>query len=537
MPKRDVAIEILSPTQGLHKELGESFIDKRSTPHCLDVNGYYGMIQKEYGTTLFATASGAVLGAPANFIYEAIFGSDRIIEAFTHTGVYKYSSGSDVFVNDGQTYVGTYTDYWSACMHNEEFIFANLINTMQVKATYLSTSTNMGGVTTAASKCAVVLSFANHLNCYNTVESGTSCYKRVRWSDVGTLAHTSVDWTGGTAGFLDLMDMEGNLQCALKIGNAGVAIYGERSIHMQEWIGGTEVYRFTKMITNIGTPCRRGVVANDITHYFIGRDNVYAYQGGRDLKPIGDSIKAEYISDISQANIDFAFIDYVKDDDEVRIYIPVGSDTYPSICYVYKVNDNAWYRLARPYTCVGKVTEAPSGLTIGELLGDIGAQNWRFGDYVVRAGAGLTLLGDQTGHIVKMDKTVYSISNAGTQQAQTMIFDTKDLSSIGDVDPLVKSRYDLSMYMDNKTRWYELKVEARGSGDMYVEYSTDAGNNWVACNPVMYSLTPDWHMYFFEIDTASERIMLRVRNSGLNEVVHVRYIKAKFIIGSEGSVV
>lgn len=535
MPKRDVAIEILSPTQGIHKELGESFIDKRSTPNSLDANAYYGMVQKEYGTTIFATGTGAVMtgNAPVNFIYEALFGSDRVIEAFTHTGMHKYSSGTDSFVSDGQVYTGTFTDFWSAAMHNDDLIFVNGVDTVQVKLAYNSTGTNMGGVATAALKANVVVSFANHLNLYNTVESGNANYKRVRWSDVGLLGYTSTDWTDGTAGFVDLMDMEGNLQIAEKLGNAGVAIYGERSIHMQEWVGGSDVFRFTKMITNIGTPSRRGIVANDTTHYMIGRDNIYRYQGGRDLTSIGDAIKSQYVEDLAQSTVGYAFIDYVKEDDEVRVYIPVGADTYPSICYIYKVNDNAWFRIARPYTCVGKVTNSPSGVTIGELLGDIGAQNWKFGDYLVRAGASITVLGDQSGHIVKQDKTVYSISNAGTQAAQTMIFDSKDLSSIGDVDPMVKNRYNITSYMDNKSRWYSIKVEAKGSGSMYVEYSNDAGQNWTKCNPEYVTLTPDWLLYEFEVDSADERLMIRIKNSGLNEVVHVRYLKTQFIVGSE----
>ena len=536
MPKRDVAIEILSPTQGIHKELGESFIDKRSTPYCLDANAYYGVVQKDYGTTIFATGgigTGALLVAPANFIYEANFGAANVIEVFTHTGMLKYSSGTDAFVVDGQTYTGTFSDFWSACMHNDNMIYVNPVTTMQVKLAYNSTGTNMGGVTTAANKAAVVLSFANHLNVYNTVESGNACYKRVRWSQSGALGFTSTDWTGGTAGFVDLMDMEGVLQTAVPLGNAGVAIYGDNSIHMQEWVGGSDVYRFTKMITNIGTPCPRGVVANDVTQYMIGRDNIYRYQGGRDLTPIGDPIKQQYIEDLSQANIEFAFIDYYKDFNEVRVYIPLGSDTFPSICYVYKVQDEAWFRLTRPYGCVGKVTNQSSGITIGELIGDIGAQNWKFGDYLIRSGAKLTLLGDASGHIVKMDKTVYSISNAGTQTAQTFVFNTKDISSIGDTDPLVKSKYNLTSYMDNKSRWYSVKVEAKGSGSMYVDYSEDAGLNWVSCNPDYTALTPNWKLYEFEIDTAKEHIMVRVRNSGLNEVVHIRYFKVHFIVGSE----
>jgi hypothetical protein len=534
MPKRNIAIEILSPTEGLHKELGESFITLRSTPNCLDANAYYGMVQKDYGTTLFATGTGAALGAPSNLVYEANFGSAKVIEAFTHTGMYKYTSSGDTFVSDGQVYTGTFTNFWSVCMHNEAMIYSNGIDLIQYKPAYNSTGTQMGGVATSSYKANVVVSFAEHLNLYNTTETGSSCPKRVRWSKLGLLGYTGTDWTSGTAGFVDLQDMEGDLQTAEKLGNAGVAIYGENSIHVQEWVGGSDVYRFTKMITNVGCPSRRGVVANDTTHYFIGRDNVYMYNGGRDLRSIGDSIKAQYIMDISKSSIGNAFVDYVKEDDELRVYIPTGTSTMPDTCYVCKVKENyAWYKENRPYVAKGKVTNSPSGVTIGELLGDIGAQNWKFGDYMVGVGANLTLLTDQSGRITKMDKTVYSLSSTGTQVAQTFIFDTKDISSINDVDPMVRNRYNMSTYMDNKSRWYEIKVEAKGSGSLYVDYSVDAGQTWTSCNPGYATLTPEWNMYIFECDHASPRFMVRTRNSGLNEVVHVRYIKVNFIMGSE----
>jgi hypothetical protein len=516
--------------------LGESFINLRSTPNVLDGCAYYGMVQKDYGTTLFATGTGAALGVPINLIYEADFGDDKVVEVFTHTSMYKYTSSGNTFVVDSPvaTYTGTFTDFWSACMHNNDLIYSNGVDLIQAKLTYNSTGTTMASVVASSYKANVVVSFANHLNIYRTTENGVESPKRVRWTQVGALGLTGTDWTAGTAGFVDITDMEGSIITAEKIGNAGVAIYGENSIHMQEWVGGTDVYRFTKMITNLGTPCRRGVIANDTTHYMLGRDNVYMYNGGRDLTPIGDAIKPQYVADISQANIGYSFLDYIKAEDELRVYIPTGTSTQPDVCYVCKIKDNyAWYKANRDYTAKGMVTDRPSGLTIGELVGDIGAQNWKFGDYTVSPGAKLNLLADASGYVVKMDKTVYSLSVGGTQVAQTFIFDTKDISSINDVDPLVKNRYNLSQYMDNQTRWYLVKIEAKGSGSMYVEYSTDAGSSWSACNPAYASLTPEWAMYLFEVDTTSTRFMIRIKNSATNEVVHVRYMKVQFIPGSE----
>lgn len=533
MPKRDVAIQIVSPTEGLHVDLSPSIITPRSSPNLRDCNGYFGMIQKDYGTTLFATGTGASLTVPANLIYEAAFLNNSVLEAFTHTGMYKYTSGLDSFVTDGQVYSGTFTDHWSACIHNNVLIYANGIDLIQSKAAYNSTGTAMGGVAASSLKAWSVVSFKDHLNLYHTVEGGNETGKRIRWSKVGALTFSASDWTTGVASFIDLQDMDGEIQAAEKLGNGAVAIYADNSIFMQEWVGGTDVYRFTKMFTGIGIPCRRGIVANDSVHYVFTRNNIYEYWGGRDLKPIGDAIKPELISVANQSAFAYAFLQYVESDNELRVYLPTGTSTQPDTCYICKISDNyAWFKDKRTYTAQGK-TNRPGGLTIGQLVGNIGAQNWRFGDKITRAGSNVELLCDTSGSVSKMDKTVYSIVQAGTSTAQSFIFDTKDLSSINDIDPIVRSKYNLSEYMDNKTRWLELKVEAKGEGSLHTQYSIDGGYNFSTFNESPKTLVSTWSMHTFDVDIASEKFMVRFTNTATNEAVHIQYIKVSFVPGSE----
>lgn len=531
MPKRDVAIEILNPISGLNKAQSPSMIGPKYSPNLTGCNMYYGVVQKDYGTSLLYTATSTAGAAPASLIYQADFGDNSTLQVLNGTGMY-IQSGTG-FVADSPAYTATYTDYWYACMHNNKMIYTNGKGFVQCKAAYNSTGTVMGGVESGSYGAFCVVSFKDHLNLYHTIEAGSENYKRVRWSKVGLLSYASADWSAGTANFLDIQDMEGNIQTALKLGNGAVAIYGENSIHLQEWVGGSTVYQFTKMVSNLGTISRRGVVANDNVHYIVTLDNVYEYNGGTNVTPIGDAIKSEWISNLNQNAAGTVFVQYVKDDDELRVYIPTQTSTRPDTCYICKVKEGyAWYKSPRNYRCAGEYSR-PANLTIGDLVGNIGAQNWTFGDLRNLSGARMYILGDDTGHVVKMDKTVYSISIAGTSAAQTFTWDSKDISSVNDVDPLVRDRLNLTAYMDNDTRWQRLKIELKGQGTCDVSYSIDGGNTFITCDESPITLTDNWYLYTLDMDICSRSLMFRIANNNTNEVVHMRYGKVEFIPGSE----
>jgi len=491
---------------------------------------FYGVVQKDYGTSLFATGTVGGVTAP-NLLYQADFVGNSTLQAFNGTCMYQYGTGT--FAADSPVYTATYSDYWSVCMHNDAMIYGNGKGLLQYKTAYNSTGTMMGGINSGSYTSWMVVSFKEHLNLYHTVEAGSENYKRVRWSKSGLLAYASADWSGGTSGFLDLQDMDGALMAAHKVGNGAVAIYGENSIHIQEWVGGGDVYRFTKVITNLGIPARRAVVANDNVHYIATLDNIYEYWGGRDIRPIGDAIKAEYVANISKSNAGVMFLQYVRADDELRVYIPTGTSTMPDTCYICKVkNEYAWYKTTRAYTAAGEFNRQ-SNITIGDLIGNIGAQNWQFGDYRNQSGAKAYLLADTSGRVVQMDKTLYSISLGGTSTAQSFVWDSKDLSSVSDVDPITKNKMNLSYYMDNETRWQTQKVELMGAGSAYLAYSIDGGNTFIPFVGSPVTLTDTWSMFTLDVDVTNPSYMYRISNSGINEVVHMRYGKVQLVPGSE----
>jgi len=538
MSRREVAIEIFMPDEGLHTDLSRSMITPRSTPFCRNANSYYGVVQKDYGTILFHTGSGGVgtaMGAPINLLYSVDFYDTTLLEAFTHTGMYKYSAGLDAFVIDSIAYTGTFTDFWSACMHNDAMVYADGAHLVQYKLNSAATGTNMGGVTSGSYKAFAVVSFANHLNLYHTDEGGNECRKRVRWSVNGPLAYASADWSGGTSGFLDVQDVDGDILTAHPLGAGNVAVYGEGSIHIQSWVGGTSVYRFDKLIAGVQIPARRAVVSNDTVHYLLARDNIYEYHGGRDIRPIGEAIKSRYISLKNEDALDTSFLEYIRDEGELRVHIPTGTSTQPDKCFICKIvgtSTYTWWEGDTYYTVGGKLT-TPSALTIGELVGNIGAQNWTFGDLVAKSGATIHLLADQSGRVVKRSKATYALSNSGTDTPQPFLFDTKDISSIKDIDPLLQDKYHLTYYMDNMSRWTKATIEAKGYGTVSMQYSVDGGIGFDPFPEGDITLTPEWETYELDLDYANPNISLRVENTGTNEVVHMRYLRVDFVPGGD----
>lgn len=537
MPKRKISIEILAPTDGIETRLSGSMINPRSVPTIQDGISYYGVVQKEYGTSLLCSATATMPGAvPINALYEAVFPEATKLQAFNHTGMYTYVSTASGFTDDGQVYTGTFTDIWSMDMHNSNMFYTNGVDLVQYKLAYNSTGTDCPSVTLGSYKAYAVVSFANHLNLYHTEESGSESYKRVRWSKVGLLGHTSTDWTTGTANFVDIQDAEGSLLTAELLGGGAVAIYFEGSIHLQEWVGGTTVYSFTKMITGLDIPSRRCVVRNDAIHYVLTRENVYEYRGGREFIAIGDPIKEMFVSEMNAPNMGYAHLQFIKEDNELRVYIPTGSATQPDTCFVCKVaENNKWFKSTREYTASG-TTSRPNSVTIGDLVGTIGAQTWKFGDMFVDAGAPTYLLSDTGGNIVKMDKMVYSLSLAGTSTAQSFVFQSKDLSASNNVDPEYAGEgkgYDTSEYATHKSRWITIRAECKGYGDVTAYYSVDGSQTWTACAEGSKSLTTLWNTFQWDVDITSELFAVRLTNSGENEVLNIRMVKIEFIPGSE----
>ncbi len=533
MPKRHRTLEIYAPTLGIKSDAPTNLLDPRSQVAGQNFKCYYGVNQKEYGTSLYATGSGSVLPAQPSFIFDARFPSSTILQVATPTNIYAYTGGADTFVNDGQTFVGTYSDFWSGVMHNDDFIYTNGVDPIQVKTSFSATGTNMASaVSPSTYKAWSLVSLKDHLCLYHTVEGLAEKFKRVRWTIKGplTLSAGTTDFDSGTAGAIDLQDADGEVKCGVPLG-AGAAVYAEHSIHLQTWVGGDQIFQFDKVSPNIGVPGRRCVYSYSNINYFLSHANVFAFDGGN-LNPIGDPIKKALFSEVNQANIDTSFLDYDPLENELYVNVPTGTSTQPNVCWVYRIADDSWSRKLRQHSCAGRFSRR-SGLTIGELIGNIGAQNWTFGEALVRVDSEVKLYGDPSGRVVKHDISRYSVSVTGTDAAQVYQIETPDIIGIiqgsDKADPIEGNRVQFASTFQ---RWQRMRMEAYGTGTAIVSYSTDRGNTYTPFSASPLTLVVNGTTHWLDMDVSSPFIRVKVANTGQNEFIGVRFMELDFIPGS-----
>lgn len=515
---------------GIKSDAPTDLLDPRSQPTGTNFKCYYGVNQKEFGTSLYATNTAAVLPGVPTFIYEANFPNSAILQVHGPTFVYGYSSGGDSYFNDGQTFTGTYNDAWSGVMHNDAYVYVNGLSPLQYKATFSATGTNVPSAVSPTTFSAwSLLSLRDHLLLYHVFENGGEYFKRVRWSKKGALTYTAgtTDFASGVAGGLDIQDCEGEIKGAIPL-SGGAAVYADNSIHYQYWVGGDEVWRFQKTVSGIGTVGRRTFVSYAGVNYFLANDNIYSYAGGDTPTPIGNPIKQAFFGEVNQEAIKTAFLDFDPIENELLVSVAIGTATQPNMCWVYRVKDDAWARKARNHSA-SAVFSRRSGLTIGELIGNIGAQNFTFGDALLRAEAGVKIFGDPSGRITKHDPTRWSLSQTGTNVAQPYTYETPDITGNKAQDPYDG---DSVQFISDFQRWQRLSISIKGTGTSDITYSTDYGQTFIpfAASPV--TLSPSGTTHLLDMDVSNPTIRLRATNTGLNEFIAVRYAKLDFIPGS-----
>lgn len=533
MPKRRQVFEVFAPVEGIKSLTPNTIMSPRSQPtgnNATYLDGYNG---KDVGTSLYSSdTTGGKLALPVTGLFEAEFANGNQLQVLTDTGVYKYtgSGAALTFVSDGQAFSGTYSDYWSGCMHIDKFYYNNGINNIQVKSSYAGTGTNCNSaVTPTTYKAWGLLSVAEHLCLYHTIEDGTEYYKRVRWSKKGILTPTGTDdFNSGTYGALDLPDVEGEIQCAVPLVGNSAVILANRSIHAQNWVGGSEVYQFPKAISGVGTPSRRGAVSYKSVVYFIGDYSFYAYYGGDDLRDIGESVKSLAFNDINKGSLGNSYVEIDPNNDEILFHVPTGTATLPNIAWVYNIANQTWAKRDNTYTSYGRYTRS-TGLTWGELVGNWGAQNWKWGDASVSQGALTRIYGDSSGLVHKVDVTRYSVSEGVTSSPRIYIYVTPDITNANAKDELDSDKVD---FTTTNKRWLTCNIDCKGHGTANLSYSTDRGSTYTPFVESPITLVASGTSYGLDLDVDGKQIRVMVTNTGTNEYMGISYLSVEFVPGS-----
>lgn len=171
---------------------------------------------------------------------------------------------------------------------------------------------------------------------------------RVRWSDDVSLSN----WTTGTSSYLDIHEVSGPITGLLNHSN-GCMVYKENAIFRLFETGlRLPVFGYNLAAQGVGCVADQTLKAVSGQHFFLGRDDVYSFDGASQPRPIGSVIREELFSQIDWSKIRRAFALVYRDFSEYWLFVPTKGYDWPGIVYVYNYLFDTWTKqtLSDPIT-------------------------------------------------------------------------------------------------------------------------------------------------------------------------------------------
>ena len=407
-----------------------------------------------------------------------------------------------------QAFTGDVDNRFSTANMNDTFVFTNGIDQSQkiteaggvLTVADLVTTLAAGTITTSE----VALAFKDHLLLMANTENAADAPQRVSWTNIGA----TEDWIAGTAGYQDLVDDESWIVGAELLSENEVIIYKERSVVKMIWVGGHTPFRFQTMVAGTGAVSKEGITNIGGEHICFGPDVVFTYKGGYETEVIDDVVKKTMYSRLNGEYAGRLFLAFIEEDDELQIWMPTDTE-YPDEVWCMNTVGENWYKKTRTMTGFGYYQQQ-SSFTIGDLIGNIGDQNWRFGDALTKAYYPITLVGDQNGYVYKLDKM--TSDNAGV--AITNEFQTPDFVLPDEPD-----------YMNYFMRVPQLIFEALGDS-VTTTWSSDGGNTWSPTQGAgtnTTTLDSNYKVYQQDFDCTVRKIRFKFYNNTVSSGFSLRY--------------
>ena len=188
--------------------------------------------------------------------------------------------------------------------------------------------------------------FAGRLILADVSENGIGHNDRVRWSaeDNGTIFDP---FTDATAGANDLVDLPGRIT-GIKALNGYCYVHKRVGItRMTETGLSTPSFAFQTAVDGVGAVAGNTIVNVRGLQFFLGPDNVYAYDGTSLPDPIGEPIRKSLFDTAANGGLNWdrirtSFAIFYPDTNEYWLCVPLGTDTWPKHAYVFNIASNTW---------------------------------------------------------------------------------------------------------------------------------------------------------------------------------------------------
>lgn len=356
--------------------------------------------------------------------------------------------------------------------------------------------------------CKTLEVFNDHLILGNLTTSSDD-NKTVAWSDTGDFDQ----FDSGNAGTNLLADSIGSIKRVLVLADRCI-IYNDDSIHVAIYVGGDAIFQFDRIVHGTRLLSPMTVVNLGPWHVFCSQENIWLFDGTRNLRAIGDRIRPSYKADLdlSLAVRCHAFNDVTKK----RLFFAFPSSYQTTVVYtleydLFNPNKNRWDRL--------QFADEPTAF--GFLVRD-SFESWddSTGTWEESTGAW-------------NEESLKSSFPVRVLGASDRVF-LYDESTILDDDATVESEWQSvdfvvpEEYLSRYARWSELQIELSGT-EVEVQYSTNRGSTWTTIKTL--TLDSEFDLYTLRFDVTSRHMRIRLRTTSSLQRFSMRWYRIWFLAG------
>lgn len=388
---------------------------------------------------------------------------------------------------------------------------ANVKNTIAITVAY-------EWYDTITMKPASVFNYGNRVLCTNIWDGSSYHPWRAKWSELANLEQYS------GLGFKDIVTDDISPFVGGDYIHRNLILARHGSLVQVNLIGGTSVYAFNT-VSYEGTYAGKTFKAHQNEILYLGKEDVQLFDGAVSRGTGEFRIRDLLFQELSANKIHECFAAVYSRFDEYHLFIMrtknVDPDDatvqrFPDRAYVYRRKMDAWWTATYPdeISAMG-VFNTSSGITIGDLIGTIGEQNWTFQSSILNGALEAPILARLTGDVYAADERLNS--DFGYD-------DGTDTWVTGTAIPWTLETRDFTFAdLARRDRTQRLHFESLGK-TFEVSYSTNYGTTWDQVETI--TVDPQFSEKMYWPDSSSKHIRFRFRGTTIAQFASIRWMQA-----------
>ena len=351
---KDTEIEVLpvyAPTLGIIGNIPTTMLGSRACVDCNNVVFKNGIVQTRTGYVAYGT--GTITGVLLLFFRYQKWNGQEFEMLATTTNVYYNNNG--VWTSIVSSLNGDVNTRASMAHIENHLVFTNGVDAPakwdSASWTALNAAHSGDDIDWGDYRPLIFLPFHFRLVGFNDNKDTTGAAIRIMYSRAGNF--DQIDHAE-YSGYIEMTQgMGAKIVGAAPLKNY-IGIYKDYCCALLSYIGGASTFAINVQIEGIGLAAKDAIANLGTSHMFLGSDyNIYRWNGGTELEPIGNPIKDALRAEVNRAKVNRSFAVVNVDQRQVIFFLPINADAYPTRMWIWNLDDESWSKGTIPNMASG----------------------------------------------------------------------------------------------------------------------------------------------------------------------------------------